>query len=502
MTDVLVRARYIDLDGNPMRGRVKFTPAPSYFTTASDDIVATGVRYALLDSTGAMEISLAASNDAGLSPSGWTYTVEEELQETRIKRTYSILVSSDDATDGVDLAEAAPVESTVGTGDAGGAGSAAVIAKTTAELTTAITGGTLIPGARYVSEDWDLPSLPGPNVLIFTATDENKLSGDVVVATPWTGGGGADLGPHRGVYNFTLGYMTTLEDKLGNRLTAISGPLLSHFPWGNPNWVNNTIYDGSGLGLRGAIAAAEAGCSFIGNTLNSGVVDMRDWTSGAIGNCEISNGSNLVLPPTFTASHLVLDNTTLDIDVDAGPVEINHSRFYQVSAWAIENPVGFTMNWCEVRGGATYFNEGATQRGIDFENCNIIDTPITIYRTGGTGRTDVIKGCNFHSGYFDMTGVGHATLDQIISNCQVTSEGAITVVNAAHNTPCEGLVVESGANLNLNGGSMAHSRIACGADVTTGAFAHLYTIIEGQFTVTLTAANVNRLKNKGFSDIV
>jgi hypothetical protein len=50
------------------------------------------------------------------------------------------------------------------------------------------------------------------------------------------------------------------------------------------------------------------------------------------------------------------------------------------------------------------------------------------------------------------------------------------------------------------GGSVSRCRFDCDIEVNTGAFSHINSIAEGDFVLTATAANVNRLHNKGFTD--
>jgi hypothetical protein len=91
---------------------------------------------------------------------------------------------------------------------------------------------------------------------------------------------------------------------------------------------------------------------------------------------------------------------------------------------------------------------------------------------------------------FDVNGI------VIDSQCQLNLLGAIA-------SPVRDVRVETRSIMNINiGGAVQTARIGGECTVNTGAFTHFYLIIELNGTHTLTAANINRQRNKGYSDIL
>ncbi|MCY0957740.1 hypothetical protein [Streptomyces sp. H27-H5] len=69
--------------------------------------------------------------------------------------------------------------------------------------------------------------------------------------------------------------------------------------------------------------------------------------------------------------------------------------------------------------------------------------------------------------------------------------------------PIRNVTVEQGATLNIPaGGCVQRCRVAGGATLNTGAFVHFDTEVSLAAVTTLTAANVNRLRDKSYSDVV
>lgn len=141
----------------------------------------------------------------------------------------------------------------------------------------------------------------------------------------------------------------------------------------------------------------------------------------------------------------------------------------------IDSFVWGTVNWRDNRitlgalSSSFATNSAAATAGLTFSGNEILGTG-TIDLTGATGGN---IGNNF---------VGPS------AQISITTGAAAPVVQSNH--------VESGATLTVpTGGSISYSRIAAGAAFTTGAFTHSNVIVEGAYTVTLTAAETNTLRN-------
>lgn len=113
---VEVRGTFVDLQGRPARGSVVFTARPErIFDEDTNNFLVPLVQTASLDSGGAISISLPASDDSSLIPTGWSYQVTEKITGL-VDRVYDIQLSVDDAVSGIDLSDLAPVVGSVGAG--------------------------------------------------------------------------------------------------------------------------------------------------------------------------------------------------------------------------------------------------------------------------------------------------------------------------------------------------------------------------------------------------
>lgn len=111
---VIVRGRYVYLDGTPAIGDVKFTGQVVATSAATDTIIVPNTIVAPLDGGGQFSVALPATNDPDVTPNGWTYTVLENLTGGG-GRTYSIDVPVSAKVSGIDLSDVAPI--TPSTGD-------------------------------------------------------------------------------------------------------------------------------------------------------------------------------------------------------------------------------------------------------------------------------------------------------------------------------------------------------------------------------------------------
>ncbi|MFP8944689.1 hypothetical protein ACLIYM_25100 [Streptomyces fenghuangensis] len=102
---VTVTGRYLGLDGNPLQGTITWE-APAAVTVADADVILSGpVSVPLTEGT--FSITLPATDAPGMNPSGWTYTVTEQLGRAGT-RTYRVLLPSE--TPLVDIADIAPTD--------------------------------------------------------------------------------------------------------------------------------------------------------------------------------------------------------------------------------------------------------------------------------------------------------------------------------------------------------------------------------------------------------
>ncbi len=114
MTTVEVVCQFPDAEGMPASGVVIFAPRPTAILDASlGQIIVPSPVTATLDGEGAISVTLRASDDVGLDPSGWTYQVREMITNAPV-RTYDIEIPAAAAGTGIDLADVAPAVAAAG----------------------------------------------------------------------------------------------------------------------------------------------------------------------------------------------------------------------------------------------------------------------------------------------------------------------------------------------------------------------------------------------------
>ncbi|MEU0675074.1 collagen-like protein [Streptomyces sp. NPDC006172] len=109
---VRVTGRFLTPAGEALAGQVVFR-APGMVTFGEFDVILGGPVTAPLDATGAFEIELPATNAPGMNPTGWSYSVAEQLAGVSMNRVYQVLLPADDPE--VDLADIAPTDPTTPT---------------------------------------------------------------------------------------------------------------------------------------------------------------------------------------------------------------------------------------------------------------------------------------------------------------------------------------------------------------------------------------------------
>lgn len=116
LAPVWVECSYVNANGEPMTGTVTFYPGPKFVADAdTNTIVVQTPVIATLDANGYFGIQLISSNDVHINPTGWTYTVTENLidaENNEYTNTYSIDASANTY---IHLAEVAPVADYTGT---------------------------------------------------------------------------------------------------------------------------------------------------------------------------------------------------------------------------------------------------------------------------------------------------------------------------------------------------------------------------------------------------
>ncbi|MFJ9125709.1 hypothetical protein ACIRJS_16600 [Streptomyces sp. NPDC102340] len=104
-----------DPEGAAPTGTVHFTPAPDFVTFADADALVTGRVSVDLDDTGAISVALVCSNATGANPTGFTYTVAEQITAGAYReRVYQILIPVSAAGTTIDLDDIAPADPTTG----------------------------------------------------------------------------------------------------------------------------------------------------------------------------------------------------------------------------------------------------------------------------------------------------------------------------------------------------------------------------------------------------
>jgi len=126
LSAVTVTGTYTHPDGAPFAGKLLFTPEPAILTSATHGTLLLGTVEAALNENGAVTVTLLATDDPDVTPSGWTYQVQERWYNAP-GRSYPLSLPA--AAPAVDLADVAPTapaegEYVVVTGPAGPTGPA------------------------------------------------------------------------------------------------------------------------------------------------------------------------------------------------------------------------------------------------------------------------------------------------------------------------------------------------------------------------------------------
>jgi hypothetical protein len=103
LSTVVITGNYVDYEGSPIQGQVRFTLGDVLRNGTDDQMVAPSSVVVAL-SSGAFSVTLPATNDPDIVPNPFTYTVEESFPGGR---TYTISVPYD-TVGSLDLADLSP----------------------------------------------------------------------------------------------------------------------------------------------------------------------------------------------------------------------------------------------------------------------------------------------------------------------------------------------------------------------------------------------------------
>jgi hypothetical protein len=126
LSTVTVTGTYKHPDGTALKGKVLFAPEPAVLTSAAHGTLLLGTVEATPDADGDISVTLLATDDPDVTPTGWTYRVQERWYDAP-GRSYPLALPA--AAPAVDLADVAPTAPAAGeyvvvTGPAGPAGPA------------------------------------------------------------------------------------------------------------------------------------------------------------------------------------------------------------------------------------------------------------------------------------------------------------------------------------------------------------------------------------------
>ena len=103
LTTVIITGNYVDYEGTPIQGQIRFTLGDVLRNGTDDQMVAPSSIVVAL-SSGAFSVSLPATNDPDIVPNPFTYTVEESFPGGR---SYTISIPYD-TVGSLDLADISP----------------------------------------------------------------------------------------------------------------------------------------------------------------------------------------------------------------------------------------------------------------------------------------------------------------------------------------------------------------------------------------------------------
>lgn len=243
-----------------------------------------------------------------------------------------------------------------------------------------------------------------------------------------------------------------------------------------------------------------------------GLVLVGSGTVSVGGGSSILSGRLVRDPATSATLSLSQSKLTGTLQQDAGATggQLNLSATDALAAGLLVQQRGtgaITFNTCRL--GATVRNAATATRGLSFTNADLQGGTFDQNRTGGNG-TDSVASLT-QRGVLSSVALNGAVDpggNQTPINVATVSEGSTLTltdpaVTGGPNVNVQRCTVAEGAQVSGTGTQLVdRCRFAGGAVVDMGAFSHSFTVIEGQFTKTLTGANNGRLCNAAFDNTV
>lgn len=331
-----------------------------------------------------------------------------------------------------------------------------------------------------------------------------------------------------GLYDITADRLYSLTDNRNNRVEDIdpgNATVTTQFPWGSaaelrdnwindmqlPNWsaliatdaVRDTRISGpaNGVGtfdLGGSGAVAISNCEFLHSSASNFVRS---------GNCPLALNRTKSIGSTYTLDggggglsmfDSVLNGAAITRAAAAtGLVTVTTSNF---QGGVTQNGPG-AITLASVTGvGSTVSNTAPATRGLTVSSCILNGATVSQQKTINA-NIDFIQQTNISGGStVTLSGAaGPAPTITTITASRIDQQATVNAVDSDPNFLQRSEVVGSTVN-GVAGSRFLQSRISSGATVNAGAFQHQQLIVDGAFTKTLTAANVNRLVNKSFDD--
>lgn len=341
--------------------------------------------------------------------------------------------------------------------------------------------GSLAPGAVYAVTDWVVTSLPGPNVIYVMALDKYTPSGFVQISTPLGG-----VGPQDGEFSWIHGQMIRIRDGLANDVsTSIGGTIIGQWPWGSSTVKQNTVIDGS---LKVA-----AGANISNNILQGAVLDF----TGSPGPSVIIQESQLIGTSLTAAGGCTL-NAVGDNNSNIGAVgHVTIQSSTMIAAtFDLEGTGAVSLTNSSLLGNSSIIYDSSSVRNLSILTCDISAASTVSYtRNTSTVATDTISNSVLKHAEIDWQGSADPGFGQFARDLQLSSGATLSMTDPA-SLAASGITIDGNGTLNVQaGGHISNSRVAAGATLNTGAFGHTSVIIDGAFSVTLTAPNTNTIKN-------
>lgn len=155
------------------------------------------------------------------------------------------------------------------------------------------------------------------------------------------------------------------------------------------------------------------------------------------------------------------------------------------------------------QGGVTIIGAAAATRGCTLTGCVGEQFTVTQNGTGSTNLDSVTQSVAVGTIAVNLNSTNAATPAQSFVRLAMTNGATLNVVDPAGAQPMDNCTIQTQSTVNLQaGGTMSRCRVAGEATLNTGAFSHIAVVVELQGTTTLTAANVNRQRTAGFSNVI